>query len=180
MKAKVFNEDKAVGRLAEILALECGMQAKVARQIRVAAVLHDIGKQKIPTEILNKPGKLTADEFEVMKTHTNLGAAMLETVHSELGVMARTIARYHHEKWDGTGYWGKFLCELPPYVEIVAIADIFCALFCSRQYKDAWPSEDVLTYIEKLAGTHFNPALISIFIPLVQNDSRVAEIFEGR
>ena len=174
---RVFKEEQAVARLAEIVALECGVTSAKARQIRVAAALHDVGKQKIPAEILSKPGELTAAEFEVMKTHTTLGAAMLESVQGELGIAARTIARYHHENWDDTGYWGKHLCELPHYVGIVAIADVFTALLYGRPYKQPWHLDDALAYINSMSGTQFSPALVEVFISLAQNDSRVREVF---
>jgi len=173
-----FNEDKAMAQLAEILALKCGVSPEKARQIRVAAVLHDIGKRKIPADILNKSCKLTAEEFDVVKTHTTLGAAMLESIQGELGIMARTIARYHHERYDGSGYWGKHLGELPYYVEFVAIADVFTALVCGRPYKQPWPPEDALAYIENQADIQFSAVLVGIFLPLVCNDSRVSAIFD--
>jgi putative two-component system response regulator len=173
-----FNEDRAVGRLAELIALACGLDPAKARQIRIAATLHDVGKQKICPALLSKPGKLTEAEFEVMKTHTTLGAAMLESLHGELGEMARNMARWHHEAWDGSGYWGKFLCELPFYVEIVGIADTFTALVSARPYKHSWPPEEALAYIRSQADTRFNPLLVDIFVPLVRHDSRVAAIFE--
>ena len=175
----VLKEEQAVARLSEIVALECGISPAKARQIRVAAALHDIGKQKIPADILSKPGELTAEEFEVMKTHTTLGAAMLESVQGELGIATRTIARYHHEHWDGTGYWGKHLCELPHYVGIVAIADVFTALLYGRPYKQPWHLDDALAYINSMSGTQFSPALIDVFLPLAQNDSRVRKVFRG-
>ena len=175
---KAFHEDKLVAKLAEIIALECGIIPAKAKQIGIAAMLHDIGKQKISPKLLNKPGKLTAEEFEQMKSHTTIGAEMLNSIQGELGVMVRTIAEFHHEKRDGSGYWGKRLCELPPYVEIVALADIFTALACVRPYKKSWPPEEVLAYIENLSDTHFSPALVEMFISLVLNDSRVAAVFK--
>ena len=173
-----FHEDKAVGKLAEIIALECGINPAKARQIRIAASLHDIGKQKIQ-HLVNKPGKLTAAEFEVMKTHTTIGAAMLKTFQGELGEMAFNIAKWHHENWDGSGYFGKRLSELPFYIEMVAIADTFTALCVQRSYKEPWPPEEALAYIQSQADIRFSPALVDIFIPLVRNDSRVKAIFES-
>ena len=174
----VFNENRAMAQLAEIVALEYGVSPEKARQIRIAAVLHDIGKRKIPTDIINKPGKLTTEEFEIMKSHTTLGAAMLESLQGELGLMARTIARYHHEHHDGSGYWGKHLYELPHYVELVAIADVFTASVCGRAYEEPWLPEDALTYIETQADIWFSSALVGVFIPLVRRDSRVSAIFD--
>lgn len=172
-----FNEAAAVARLSEIVALECGVHPAVVRQIRVAAALHDIGKQKIPGSILNKPGKLTGREFEIVKTHTILGAEMLAGIQGGLGEMARTIALYHHEWYDGGGYWGKHTCELPCYVSFAAISDVYVALISNRTYKTAWPEEEACDYIQNQAGTQFSPALVKTFLALVRNDSRVPEIF---
>ena len=181
LNSAAFHEDKAVGMLAEILAIECGVAPAKARQIRIAAYLHDIGKQKLQ-HLVNKPSKLTDEEFEQMKTHTTIGAEMLEraNLQGELGVMAVNIARWHHESWDGNGYFGKYFCELPYYIELVAIADTFTALVSNtRPYKEAWSWEDALTHIESLADIRFNPALVAIFVPLVRSDYRVAAIFES-
>jgi len=173
-----FHEDKAVGRLAEIIALECGISPAKARQIRIAASLHDIGKQKIQ-HLVNKPGKLTDAEFEVMKTHTTLGAEMLATFQGELGEMAVNIARWHHENLDGSGYFGKRLSELPSYIEMVALADTFTALVCTRSYKKSWPPEEALAYIQSQVDIRFNIVLVEMFIPLVRSDKRVKAIFES-
>lgn len=175
-----FNEDKAAAQLAEIVALECGIYPAVAKQIRAAAALHDIGKQKIPERILNKTCKLTAWEFDIVKTHTRKGADMLTSIQGSLGEMARLTALYHHEFWDGNGYWNKRTDELPAFVSIIAIADVFTALVCERPYKHAWPPKEALDYIQNQAGTQFSPMLVSVFIPLARNDSRVAAIFDGR
>lgn len=110
-----FNEDKAVARLAELIAMETGIRSETARQIRTAAVLHDIGKVKIPGDILNKPGKLTAEEFEIIKTHTTLGAELLTSIQGGIGVMSREIALNHHEWVNGAGYWSVPADTLPPY-----------------------------------------------------------------
>ena len=174
-----FNEEKTVARLAEIIMLEYGVSPKEARRIRAAAALHDIGKQKIPKIILNKPGKLTEAEFEVVKTHTTLGVEMLGTFQGELGEMARVTARYHHERYDGHGYWGKRTSELPVYVAATALADVFVALVCARPYKHPWPPLEAIDYIQNNAGTQFDPALAAVFLPLVQSGDRIRALFEG-
>lgn len=172
-----FNEDKAAAQLAEVLALECGVHPVAARQIRTAAYLHDIGKQKLSEVLLNKPGKLTASEFEVIKTHTRLGAEMLIPIQGSLGNMARLSALYHHEHWDGGGYFGKRTDELPAYISYISIADVFTALVSERSYKSAWPPEEAIKYINNQAGTQFSPALVRVFVPLAQGDSRVRAIY---
>ena len=133
----IINEAQAVGRLTEIIALEYGVTPAKARQIRTAAVLHDIGKLKIPASILNNPGKLTLEEFQIMKTHTALGFEMLKPIRGEIGEMARQCAYWHHERYDGLGYWRKPADELPFYVTVTSIADVFTALVCKRVYKTA-------------------------------------------
>jgi putative two-component system response regulator len=172
-----FNENKAVGRLSELLALEYGASPAYAKQIRTAAVLHDIGKQKIPAGILLKPGALTAQEFGVMKTHTVLGAEMLKAIKGSLGEMARACCMYHHEFYNGGGYFGIHTEKLPFYCQFVAIADVFTALLCNRPYKQPWPPKEAVEYIQSKAHTQFAPELVSAFISLVRNDSRVPAIF---
>jgi putative two-component system response regulator len=174
---RVFSEEKAVGRIAGILALECGATPAEAKRIQIAAALHDVGKQKIDPAILNKPGKLTAREFEIIKTHTTIGAEMLRCIQGELGEAARLIARYHHERWDGTGYWGKAAHDLPHYLQYVTLADVFTALICERPYKKAFPLDKALAYIQNQSGKMFNPMLADVFIPLVRNDARIKSIF---
>ena len=91
-----FNEDKLVALLSEAIALECGMHPNVARRLRSAAALHDIGKSRVPAEILNKPGKLDKDEFEIIKTHTLEGAKIMSGIKGDFGLMVRNICLYHH------------------------------------------------------------------------------------
>ena len=172
-----FNEEKAVGRIAGILALECGAAAAEAKRIQTAAILHDIGKQRIDPAILNKPDKLTAAEFEIVKTHTTIGFEMLRSIQGELGEWARQIALFHHERWDKTGYWGKAPAEVPPYVQCVSLADVFTALVSVRAYKAAWPPEDALEYIRSQSGAQFNPLLVEVFVPLARSDDRIKSIF---
>ena len=174
------NEAIIVGRLAEIIALQYGVRPDAARQIRSAATLHDIGKQKIPAEILNKPGKLTAQEFDVIKTHTVLGAEMLTSIQGELGVMARVCCEFHHEWYDGNGYWGRRMGDLPFYVPFVAISDVFTALVTKRVYKEPWPPLEAMDYIQEKAGTQFDPKLAEVFLWLIRHDGRVKALFDGR
>jgi len=173
----VFNENKAVGRLTELLALKYGASPAYAKQIRTAAALHDVGKQKIPDEILLKPGALTAQEFDVMKTHTILGAEMLSIIKGSLGEMARVCCMYHHEFYNGGGYFGIHTDNLPFYCQFVAISDVFTALVTERPYKEPWPPKEAIGYIQSKAHKQFAPELVSVFISLIQNDERAAAIF---
>lgn len=177
---EAINESKAVGRLCEILALAYGEPPHKARQIRIAASLHDVGKQRIKKAILDKPGKLTPQEFEVVKTHTILGAEMLSGLEGELGKMARDCAMWHHEWHNGSGYWGKRMGDLPQFVAFTAISDVFCALIHRRCYKEPWPPREAMDYIQKQAGTQFSHELAEVFLWLVQYDSRVTAIFNRR
>ena len=175
---KSVTENAAVGILSEILALECGYNPQKARQIRIAAALHDCGKKYIPDYIKNKPGKLTPQEFEVMKTHTKLGYDLLCCLCGDLGEMARNIAFYHHEFWQGQGgYWGVPSSSLPRYVGIVSICDVAVALLYRRVYKPSWPPEEILAYIKSMAGIQFCPDITDKFISLVRHDARISAIF---
>ena len=174
-----YNEERAVGRLSEIVALGCGVNSGKARQIRIAAALHDVGKLKIPESILLKPGELDAQEFEIIKTHTVLGVETLASVQGELGVMARACCEWHHEWHNGGGYWGRRMGDLPFYLPFVAISDVFTALISERPYKQAWPPHKAVDYIQKQAGTQFSPELVTTFLSLIRSDERVAAIFYG-
>jgi HD-GYP domain-containing protein (c-di-GMP phosphodiesterase class II) len=171
-----FNENKAVGRLSELIALDYGLDPVYAGQIRVAAALHDVGKLRVPREILEKPGQLTPHEFEIMKTHTTKGAEILSSIKGGLGEMARNCCRYHHENHSGTGYFGEYTDKLPVYIQFVGIADTFTALVSKRAYKEPWTVKEAASYIESKAHTQFAPELVSVFLRLIHNDSRVPEI----
>jgi putative two-component system response regulator len=168
-----------VARIAEIMALEQGVSSASASQIRAASVLHDIGKIRIPAAILNKPGKRDAREFEIMKTHTTMGAELLSSITGNLGTMSRAACLWHHEHHNGGGYWGKTSPELPPYVPIISIADVFVALVSRRPYKEAWPLKQAVEYIENQAGTQFSPELVKLFTALIRLDGRLKAIYSA-
>ena len=135
----------------------------------VAAPLHDIGKIHIPDAVLNKPGRLTEEEFEVMKTHTTAGEELLIHAKEELGESgylntAVEMAAYHHEWWNGKGYpYGISGEEIPLCARIMAVADVFDALTSKRCYKSAMPLEKAYTIIREESGTHFDPAVVEAF-----------------
>ena len=135
----------------------------------VAAPLHDIGKIHIPDAILNKPGRLTEEEFEVMKTHTTAGEELLIHAKEELGESgylntAVEMAAYHHEWWNGKGYpYGISREEIPICARIMAVADVFDALTSKRCYKSAMPLEKAYAIIREESGTHFDPAVVEAF-----------------
>ena len=136
------------------------------------APLHDVGKIKISDLILNKPGRLTEEEYEIMKTHTVLGGTIIGDILGEdadayLLQMARDVAVYHHEKWDGSGYpYGKKEKEIPLPARIMAVADVFDSLVSKRVYKPAMTMEEGLDHIERYIGTHFEPEIAKVFLEL--------------
>jgi len=126
--------------------------------------MHDIGKIGIPDRILMKEGKLDADEWRIMKKHSEYGAEIIGNDPLELMRLAKEIALTHHEKWDGSGYPnGLEGTEIPLSGRIVAIADVFDALTSIRPYKPAWPVEQAIKYIDENSDSHFDPALVATF-----------------
>lgn len=149
------------------LAAASGWSEEDCKQIELAAPMHDIGKLGIPDAILHKPGKLDADEFEIMKTHSETGYRILTKSAAPLLQMAATIARHHHEKWDGSGYPCGLSGEaIPEMARIVAIADVFDALTTKRPYKEIWPIERVMQTLTSTSGSHFEPRLIDCFMDI--------------
>jgi putative two-component system response regulator len=147
------------------LALEAGLGSELAEQLLHASSMHDIGKIAIPDNVLLKPGPLTPDEWEVMKSHTTIGAQLLSGSRSPVVRMAEVIARTHHEKWDGSGYPEGLSGESIPLVaRICAVCDVFDALVSDRPYKKAWLVADALAEIERLAGSHLDPDLAALFV----------------
>ncbi len=149
---------------ARMIALAANCGEEWAELLFNAAPMHDVGKIGIPDNILLKPGKLDPDEWEVMKTHSAIGAEIIGDDQSELMCLSRVIAESHHEKWNGTGYpKGLKGEEIPLAGRIVALADVFDALTSERPYKKAWSIEDALAFIKKESGSHFDPALVAVF-----------------
>ena len=135
-----------------------------AELIKNASPMHDLGKVAIPDHILNKPGKLTEEEWEIMKTHSELGYQMLSVSQRPLLNMAAIIAHQHHEKWDGSGYpCGLKGEEIHIAGRITAVADVFDALSYERCYKPAWELDRILQVLKEERGRHFDPDLIDLF-----------------
>lgn len=128
-----------------------------------AAMLHDIGKLIVPSSILDKPGKLTAEEFEKIKEHTSYGGELLKDVPGEMMEMARNIAMYHHERWDGKGYNKIKGNNINFYARYVSVIDVFDALISKRCYKEAWPLEQAYDEIVNNSGTQFAPEAVKLF-----------------
>jgi len=155
------NHVYRIQSFSEALALKMGLGDKLAGEIGYSSIMHDVGKLHIPDHILKKPGKLTSEEFEIMKTHTTHAARILSG--KPFYAMARVVARSHHEKWDGSGYPdGLKGADIPLPARIVAVADVFDALVTARPYKEAWPMSRAIDEIIKIAGQHFDPEIADL------------------
>ncbi len=159
---------KRVGEITARIAEALGWPQVEVKLIRRAAPLHDVGKIAIPDSILLKPGKLTPDEFEQMKTHTVLGAKMLSGGRFPLLQLAEQIALTHHERWDGTGYIGLHEEAIPMAGRIVTVADVFDALTSKRPYKEAWTARDAIEEIQRQRGHQFDPDVVDAFLTVVR------------
>ncbi|XEC95150.1 DUF3369 domain-containing protein [Paenibacillus tarimensis] len=159
------NHVKRVAEYSKLLALKAGLPEEEAELLRLASPMHDVGKVGIPDSVLNKPGKLTAEEYELMKKHTLLGYGMLNHSQKEIIQTAATIALQHHEKYDGSGYPNGLKGEeIHIYSRITTIADVFDAISSERVYKKAWPLEDCLSLLRSERGRHFDPKLVDLFL----------------
>jgi putative two-component system response regulator len=151
--------------LAAELARATGASFEEAERIGWSAMLHDVGKLRVPDRILLKPGRLDAEEWELIKQHAGWGDELLDGgAHFEL---ARRIARWHHENWDGTGYPDGLAGDrIPLEARIVRVADVCEALRAERPYKPAWTEEQALTEIRRVRGLHLDPELTDLFLSL--------------
>jgi putative two-component system response regulator len=156
-----------IGHTAALLAIGLGLPSRTVERIRLAAPLHDIGKIAIPDSILLKPGKLTAEEFETIKSHTLIGARILGGSRSQLLRTATEIAVSHHERWDGSGYPNGLAGDAIPLAgRLVAVADVFDALVHRRPYKQPWPIDEATAEIVSQSSRHFDPAIVEEFTNL--------------
>jgi HD-GYP domain-containing protein (c-di-GMP phosphodiesterase class II) len=168
--------------------------------LRMAAMLHDVGKVAISDTILKKPARLDEDEYRVMKTHTWLGARLFADTFSEWEEASRDVALNHHEKFDGTGYPGhidpftgeaspgktgpdglpvpKRGDEIPLFGRIVALADVYDALASRRSYKEAWSEERVLEVIREESGRHFDPDVVDAFLDVLPSIRAIGSRYE--
>lgn len=158
------NHVKRVAQYSYILALGLGMSNTEAEMLRSASPMHDIGKVAIPDAILQKPGKLTDEEYAIMKTHSDIGHHLLRNSKRQLMQAASIVALHHHEKWDGTGYPRGLRGEdIHIYGRITAVADVFDALGSERVYKAAWKLDRILALLEEERGRHFDPKVVDVF-----------------
>jgi putative two-component system response regulator len=148
----------------EILARQTGSSAQRCELVRLASQLHDVGKVAVPDSVLLKPGKLTPEEFEVIKSHAETGYKMLAGSSSEVVQLGAQIARTHHERWDGDGYPRALAGEeIPPEGRIAAVADVFDALTSDRVYRPALPIKSAIQMMREESGRHFDPELLDAF-----------------
>ena len=158
---------KRMSYYAAAIARQIGLDENTIEGILYAAPMHDIGKVGIPDRILTKPGKLDPDEWEIMKQHPLIGAKILAGSDVEFIRMAETIAHYHQEKWDGSGYPEHLKgTQIPLSCRIVSIADVFDALTSKRSYKEPFTIEASLNIIREGRGTHFDPDVVDAFLAI--------------
>jgi len=155
---------KRVAKYSQLLAKFCGLSEKDTHYLTVASPMHDIGKVGIPDEILKKPGKLTTEEWKIMKTHADIGYELFKDSDKPLLKTASIIAYEHHEKYDGSGYPRGLKGEkIHIYGRITAISDVFDALGSDRCYKKAWDDKKIFALLKEGRGKHFDPKLVDIF-----------------
>jgi HD-GYP domain-containing protein (c-di-GMP phosphodiesterase class II) len=154
-----------VAHYSRLIALKYGISNEEAEIFKIASTLHDIGKISIPDRILLKPGKLTEEEFEIMKTHTIIGNKILLNSNKQIFKIAARIALEHHEKYDGTGYPnGLSGDEIGIYSRIVTLTDVFDALSSDRVYKKKWEFDKIIEYIKEQNGKQFDPKIVDLFV----------------
>ncbi len=154
-----------MSHVCRLLASKRGLGTEFSELILYASAMHDVGKIGIPDSILLKSKKLTPEEWLIMQQHPKIGARIIGSHDSTLISLAREIALYHHEKWDGSGYPHRISGnEIPVSARIAAISDVFDALTSDRPYKKAWPLEKVVETIKQESGRHFEPIMVDLFI----------------
>jgi putative two-component system response regulator len=165
------NHIKRVSEYSTIVAKGYGCDEDFVKRIKLYSSLHDVGKVGLPDAILKKPGKYTKEDFIAMQQHVLIGARMLDS--EEIDNMAKHVASYHHEKWEGTGYIHRLSGEdIPLEARIVAIADVYDALVSERVYKKAFTDEEAYRIIREESGKHFEPKIVEIFLEntdMIQN-----------
>lgn len=172
------NHVKRVAEISKLLALDYGLDMEEAEIIRLASPMHDVGKIGIPDDILNKPGRHTPEEFEIMKTHARLGYDMLKSSRRRILRAGALIARDHHEKWSGEGYPdGRKGDDIHLYGRIVAVADVFDALGSDRCYKAAWPMDKIIALFNEERGRQFEPRLVDGLLDNLDKVTAIRDAF---
>lgn len=164
-KSKFTGEHiKRVAEYMRVLGKASGFDDDYVDMLATASMMHDIGKLMISEDILDKPSKLTDEEYQIMKNHVLYGEALLEKCPGELMHLACILAKEHHERWDGTGYLGMKGEEIAYISRMMAVCDVFDALTSDRYYKKGWSLEDTFDEIIRLSGKHFDPKVVKLFI----------------
>ena len=167
---------RRIGLYAAAIAKSLGWRPESVQDIQLAASMHDVGKIGIPDTILLKPGKLTLEEFEVMKSHTTIGAEILDGSNVPLIQMARKIALSHHEKWDGSGYPGGLVEDATPEsARIVGVVDVYDAMTNDRVYRPAFPEHEVLSLMKIGKEEYFDPRILDCFLDSLTEVGRVRD-----
>ncbi len=164
-KSKETGEHiRRVAEYMKVLGRASSFDAEYCEKLAAGAMMHDIGKLMIPEEILDKPSKLTDDEYQIMKNHVLYGEALLKDCPGEIMRIASILAKEHHERWDGKGYLGMKGKEIAYIARMIAVCDVFDALTTTRSYKKGWTVENAYEEIVKNSGTQFDPAVVRLFI----------------
>lgn len=172
------NHVKRVAEISKLLALKSGLSERQSEILKLASPMHDLGKIGIPDAVLNKPGKLSEDEWCLMRQHAFIGYEMLESSDREILKLGGLISLEHHEKWDGSGYPNAKKAEdISIEGRITAIADVYDALASDRCYKKAWPLDTVYEYFEKESGKHFDPLLVKILIDNIEDINKIRDLY---
>ena len=163
-----FDHSKYVAKISTLMAEKAGFSQSEVSVIEQAALYHDIGKSSIPLAILNKPGKLTPQEFELVRTHTAIGfQQIMDAVH--VLSIASIVAREHHEREDGTGYMCLPGSDIHPYAKLISVADVFDALASRRAYKEPWSIADICDYFREGAGKQFDACFVNLLLGLLED-----------
>lgn len=175
------NHVKRVAEYSKLLAQKINLNEEEVNLLLMASPMHDIGKIGIPDLILNKPGKLDENQWEVMKTHAQIGYEIFKDSSSPILRAASIVSHTHHEKWDGSGYpLGLKGEDIHIFGRITAIADVFDALGSDRSYKKAWSLEDIISLLKEESGKHFDPSLIKIFIDNLDEFLEIRDKFKDK
>ncbi|PHR30529.1 MAG: hypothetical protein COA36_00545 [Desulfotalea sp.] len=170
---------KRMSQYAVSIGQKMGLNQSELKILKLASPIHDIGKVGIPDAILLKPGKLTPEEFAIMKDHTDIGAKILTGTH-KLIQASRNIAWTHHERWDGKGYpRGLAGEEIPLFGRISALADVFDALTSKRPYKNAWPVDEAITFIKENSGSHFDTKVVDAFLSIIDEILEIKALYSN-
>lgn len=173
------NHVRRVAEYSKLLALKYGMDEAEAKIIKLASPMHDIGKVAIPDAILNKPGKLTKEEFDIIKTHSAIGYNILKNSKREIIKVAAIVAHEHHEKYNGKGYPRGITGEnIHIYGRITAVADVFDALGSYRVYKKAWELDRILALFKEERGEHFDADLIDVFFDNLDDFIKIRDKYQ--